>query len=197
VSLEPLHIEFRPDHEYNEVAGETRCRTRMDGVLCMAGPNHPRHRGYAPSTNALGSGDRKAYQSAKKTWSAHWSGLIVPAAEAAGWPFGNAGESESNWSGVGRVMVEIQVGLSQRRDIDADNIGYGTIKPLSDSLVEARIIRKDTMRHFSAGEVTFVVDRQSGPWTHLTLWGFEEPTPWEAYELRAAPEGQETLFAAG
>lgn len=197
-ALPPITIEHRPVHEYVEIKGETRCRLRIDGLLCMKGPNHPWHRGYAPSTNALGSGDRKAYQSAKKNWSANWREHVEAAADAAGWPRGEAGQTEATWTGVGRVLLEIQVAITQRRDIDADNITYGTVKPFGDALVEMGILRKDTFRHFGAGEVSFVIDRDNGPWTRVMLIPFDQPQPWDMFELKpSADSAQEALFAAG
>lgn len=195
VALEPITIMHTVEHEYMGVPEETRCRLRMDGLLCMKGPNHPMHRGYAPSTNNLGSGDRKGYQSAKKVWSANWRGHVEKAAAAAGWPKGDptTEKTDKAWSGVGRIMAECHVAITQRRDIDADNIGYGTAKPLGDSLVEMGLLRKDTFRHFSIGEVTFSVE-DDAPWTRITFFASWEPLPWEQFDNRGARAAAKALF---
>jgi hypothetical protein len=159
-TLEPVMIEHVVDHAFE-------ARAKKNCARCNRGEKHPNHRGYPQSLNSLGSGNRFAYQAAKKPWQARFQELLL----AAELPLP-----------LGRVVVEGTIYFDARRDRDQGNLRFMVEKALGDALEVGGWLPKDTWRHYEFGNLQQRI-RRGGP-TGMVLVLFPSTvTPgWEEYE---------------
>ncbi|WCB94469.1 hypothetical protein DSM104299_03206 [Baekduia alba] len=145
-------IEHRPDHAYTCPEGMKGCKAiNTAGNPCNKAKMHPDH--HLPTLNLFGSGNRFAYQNAKK----HWSVWLTAALIHAQLP-----------RGLDSVLVEGQLCFPTHNAPDQGNHRYFIEKALGDVLETGGWLAKDDWDHYEFGNLARVV-RPGERWLSLVL----------------------------